>query len=117
MNHKPSVHKINFTGNEFYITQQSVDDIHIKIVRYVRTTTMEGMQQPIKVGVSMGVDTRLELKKGKKPFENGEWKLSLNNDIVQYGVTDMAGTSDGLNISIFNNDKYELLICDNEALL
>jgi len=109
------IHKIKFTGNEFYITEQSIDNVHIKIMRYVRTTTIEGMKQPIKVGGSMGVDTRLELKKDGKPIENGEWKLTLNKNLVQYGVADTAGISDGLNISTFNNDQYELLICDKNG--
>ena len=109
------IYKIKFTGNEFYITEQSIGNVHVRIIRYVRTTTIEGMKQPIKVGVSMGVDTRLELKKDGKPIKNGEWKLTLNKNLVQYGVADTDGINDGLNISTSNSDQYELLICDKNG--
>lgn len=94
--------KFSFKSHDYFITEQSIDDLYVKIYREMCQKPLPGMVQPYRNNVFMGMDTKICVKIFGKPAIGYRWLLFSGENETQRGVLDADGVSRGLNMSLSN---------------
>lgn len=89
-------------AHDYLIIRQTVGRLSININREMRQKPFTNMKQPIQHGCMMGMDVIMNLKIMGKPAIGYKWILSKDGDIIQTGITDNQGISEGIDLDFSN---------------
>lgn len=89
-------------AHDYFITKQSVDDLHIHMRREMRRAPFLGMKQPAPHNSIMGMDTVMILKFKGQAAIGYRWTLVKDYQVIQKGITDHNGMSVGIDVKFSN---------------
>ena len=93
---------LTIVAHDYFITKQSIGNLHVHIRREMRRTPFIGMKQPAPHNSIMGIDVVMILKfKGQNAI-GYNWTLIKEQVIIQKGMTDHNGISSGIDIEFSN---------------